>query len=299
MKPWVALCVVAVTACCLPFCAHAIEDETCLLQQKMVVRNHGERFIKARSKQLAVDQWAHVTVPDDNPMGWSGSPGELAPCPDECTAEQCGTPDLADMDKPILRVLAEKPDVYGFCYFQTLGFFWFSGVPGIMMSHSYIETIQKDVQMDWATPLNVPVETFTYADPSADSGNVSIRSKPMAQYVGSFYDIPYCYALGWLRGQPRLAGTDPSNFTAWEELSKAECRNLKELEDFDDDAETISMHILTDTAYPSLRSIREHVYGKCLLGSAGAEMLWCHLAIGCVKGQDQGLDYVGHGAECL
>merc|ERR1719382_1983313 len=83
-----------------------------------------------------------------------------------------------------------------------------------------------------------PIRILEYKD---GLRTVKIRSRLMPWYLGSFYDIPYFHALGWLQGQ-RLNRTVFKDYAAAEALSKTECQRIKSLENFDDDTFTFIYH---------------------------------------------------------
>eukprot|EP00418_Pyrodinium_bahamense_P088538 CAMPEP_0179043990 /NCGR_PEP_ID=MMETSP0796-20121207/17444_1 /TAXON_ID=73915 /ORGANISM="Pyrodinium bahamense, Strain pbaha01" /LENGTH=224 /DNA_ID=CAMNT_0020740377 /DNA_START=125 /DNA_END=799 /DNA_ORIENTATION=+ len=217
----------------------------------------------------------------------------VALCPKSCTTEECGIQNPADKAKPIVQVLTEQPDINGFCYFAQLGAPGFDYVPSLMKRGTWLTGLGsvEDATAVGNQPVKPSNVTLSYKDPAAPGGAVSLSTHLLPAYGGSAYDIPYCHALGWLQGM-RLDGDLVRNFTAWQELGESECQRLKRLEDFEDGQFTMDYHIKDRTL--TARDFRAHVYGKCLLGSVGSEMLWCYFGIGCLIGDN----YVGHGREC-
>jgi len=203
-------------------------------------------------------------------------------CPARCSVAECGNPHFSDVTKPIKQVLDERPNVNGFCYFAQLGAFWLQGVPATLKNRDMSEQLAEARAQD-----NAPVGkliTLSYEE-------VSLTTHDMITYSGSWYDIPYCHALGWLRGQ-RLNGSLVHDFDAWEALSAQECKRLEELQTYTPEELTFAYHF--ENRDLTRRDFRAHVYGKCLMGSVTTEMAWCHFGIGCLK---EG-NYVGHGSEC-
>jgi len=139
-------------------------------------------------------------------------------------------------------------------------------------------------------------------------------------------DDPYCFSLGWLKGQ-HLDGSLMSNNTAWEALAERECEKIQAEERFPEELHTVRHHVEFNREWPKLcecnvvdglppgglppeyavyggaggtpcepvseRDFREHAYRKCLLGFAAAEMSYCY-EHGCLLEGNN----IGHGADC-
>merc|ERR1719210_988474 len=59
-----------------------------------------------------------------------------SPCPEACTPAECGTPNEADLDKPISQVLQEHPELDGFCYFSQFYAWWLSDVKSTLKARN-------------------------------------------------------------------------------------------------------------------------------------------------------------------
>jgi len=120
-------------------------------------------------------------------------------------------------------------------------------------------------------------------------------------------DDPYCYSLGWLKGQ-NLDGALITNASAWNELAKQECAKIKEEFAFDDEEVTVGRHVFSTPLYfrqtwnslkgtgsPITKRLhKEHVYTKCLLGDgAPTEMAYCYYKACLLPG-----NRIGHTSEC-
>mmetsp|Transcript_55532 Transcript_55532/g.153732 ORF Transcript_55532/g.153732 Transcript_55532/m.153732 type:complete len:309 (-) Transcript_55532:76-1002(-) len=120
-------------------------------------------------------------------------------------------------------------------------------------------------------------------------------------------DDPYCFSLGWLKGQS-LDGSLLTNASAWNELARQECAKIREEYAFNDEEVTVGRHVFTVPVYfrrtwnslkgtgtPITKRLhKEHVYAKCLLGDgAPTEMSYCYFK-GCVLPGNR----IGHYSEC-
>mmetsp|Transcript_47799 Transcript_47799/g.110757 ORF Transcript_47799/g.110757 Transcript_47799/m.110757 type:complete len:234 (+) Transcript_47799:73-774(+) len=209
-------------------------------------------------------------------------PPRFGQCPNECSQLECGSPTWLDLWKPIPEVLAQHPNIDGYCYYSQFGAWWLADVPRTMKSRNLSGLLASERALDYSEVGELI--TLSY-------DNVSLTTHDMITYSGSWYDIPYCHALGWLRGQ-RLNGSLVHDFDAWEALSAQECKRLEELQTYTPEELTFAYHF--ENRDLTRRDFRAHVYGKCLMGSVTTEMAWCHFGIGCLK---EG-NYVGHGSEC-
>jgi len=124
-------------------------------------------------------------------------------------------------------------------------------------------------------------------------------------------DDPYCYSLGWLKGQS-LDGALIKNKTAWHLLAKSECEKIQDEFHFVDEEVTVGRHVESTPIYFSRtwcaltgrceavtqRIHKEHTYTKCQLGAdsgeyAAIEMAYCYYKACVLPG-----NRVGHTSEC-
>lgn len=262
----------------------------------------------------------------------------IGDCPSGCQKKQCGTPDLRDIDRPITQVLQDQPGIDGWCYFSQLGAYWMQGqnaqvwpwmirtmptntkkglnqemqalnkiaykgtelfrIP-FRMSHGVITVPEKllpNVTLSY-TDGDRTVELLTHLDPNVET---------------SAYDITRYYAMGWLANQgANLALDNEMIFSMWwENVVKKDCQTIKEQDNFDDDTFTFRYH--NEDRNLTLRDLRAHTYGKCLMGPSAAvkDMVYGFYAAGCllpwlgtIDSQPENIPstghYVGHGeVEC-
>eukprot|EP00416_Gambierdiscus_australes_P032474 CAMPEP_0171090350 /NCGR_PEP_ID=MMETSP0766_2-20121228/30521_1 /TAXON_ID=439317 /ORGANISM="Gambierdiscus australes, Strain CAWD 149" /LENGTH=232 /DNA_ID=CAMNT_0011548331 /DNA_START=50 /DNA_END=748 /DNA_ORIENTATION=+ len=208
-------------------------------------------------------------------------PPRFGQCPNECSQLECGSPTWLDLWKPIPEVLAQHPNIDGYCYYSQFGAWWLADVPRTMKSRNLSGLLASERALDYSEVGELI--TLSY-------DNVSLTTHDMVVYDGSRYDVPYCHGLGWFRGQLDTPPVD--DFDAWEALSKQECKKLQELQDYTRGQMTLDYHLENRELHVS--DFRAHVYVKCLMGSVSTEIMHCNLGMGCLlKG-----NYIGHGSEC-
>jgi len=214
----------------------------------------------------------------------------------------CGTSSFHELGMSIRLWQQLHPGVDGFCHFQNYAF-WFAGAGSVT---DYRRMGIASTQGSRAS--SIPCEYL--GDNAGPSRNISFHKGVLefAHLDGCIdaVDDPYCHSLGWLKGQ-RLDGTNMSDAEAWRARGKAECRRIQETYNFIDEEVTVGRHVLSTPVYlhkslaaalgkgppVNRRMYNEHVYTKCLLGDALAEMAYCYYK-GCVLPNGK----VSHGSAC-
>uniref|UniRef100_A0A7S0AK62 Uncharacterized protein n=1 Tax=Pyrodinium bahamense TaxID=73915 RepID=A0A7S0AK62_9DINO len=223
------------------------------------------------------------------------------------TAPVCGQSTFQELQTNIPKWKEDHPHVRDpFCHFQNHAF-WFAGQGSVGEDYRSFG-MYSGVRLEWTSTFCDSTAETSMAGPEMalhyDGGNITWT------HARSFIDIvddPYCYSLGWLKGQ-NLDGALMSNRTAWEEVARRECEMIQEEYRFDDEEVTVGRHIFTTPVYfkqtwnslkgagPPItkRLHKEHVYTKCQLGDgAPAEMAYCYYK-GCVLPGNR----IGHSTEC-
>jgi len=215
----------------------------------------------------------------------------------------CGKSTYQELQVNIPLWKQQHPDIEDpFCHFQNAAM-WF---PGAYRSPDY-NTSGRGPQYqgvstgmcDSMGSVEGPEVSLSY-----DGGDLTWNH---ARNCIDIVDDPYCYSLGWLKGQ-NLDGSLLTNKTAWEELAQDECQGIKEEYGFDDEEVTVGRHVFTTPLYfkqtwnslqgtgsPITKRLhKEHVYTKCLLGDgAPTEMSYCYFKACVLPG-----NRIGHTSEC-
>jgi len=220
--------------------------------------------------------------------------------------KQCGSSTFKELQMTIPVWKKSHPEVIDpFCYFQNHAM-WFAGQ---YRQEDYMDVGKgpqhlgdapgKGYLCDSAGHVEGPEVTLIY-----DAGTITWNH---LRNCIDFVDDPYCYSLGWLKGQG-IDGSLMSNTTAWEEKAKQECARIQEEFHFDDEEITVGRHIMTTPLYfkqswnsfqgngsPITKRLHnEHVYTKCQLGDgAPMEMTYCYYKA-CVLAGNR----IGHTSEC-
>jgi len=217
------------------------------------------------------------------------------------TAE-CGKASFSELGTPIPRWKEANPGVDPFCHFQNYAY-WFQNAGSITSYHLYGR--QGRIMTSMPSPLCIPflenlgpARTFNFSN-----GDV-MRWEHMDGCIDAV-DDPYCYSLGWLKGQ-NLDDTDMSDVAAWSAKGKKECQRIQDTYNFLDEEVTVGHHIFNTPEYlrTNARTVlglskgnhrlhNQHAYTKCQLGDALGEMAYCYYR-GCVLPDGS----VSHGSRC-
>mmetsp|Transcript_76225 Transcript_76225/g.176866 ORF Transcript_76225/g.176866 Transcript_76225/m.176866 type:complete len:312 (+) Transcript_76225:50-985(+) len=219
----------------------------------------------------------------------------------------CGQSTFRELQLTIPVWQQRHPGVDGFCHFSNHAW-WFTGAG----ADSYREAgrgsglwhrwTQWFCDSTGELSKTGPEETLIY-----DAGRITLN------HVRSCIDVvddPYCYSLGWLKGQGHWEESLMDNKTAWQKVAQQECARLKEQFQLDDEEVTVGRHIFTTPEYfrrtwsllrgtgaLTLQRLHvEHVYTKCQLGLGGGapmELAYCFYK-GCVLPGNR----IGHADEC-
>lgn len=209
----------------------------------------------------------------------------------------CMIPRWSDFNRSIREVQAEHPDEDLCCYFGYHG--------------------------DWLQwpPITKAIHTFTITDPLAgrvdppwgkahfSDGTEVIMHIAAEGYIDN--DDLYCFGLGWLRNQG-LNESLITDWDAWSEVTRQECKKLDEKYAFTDSELTMRVHCNGwgrtmwrcgcsggfrghNCSRVTKREIALHAYHKCIMGvhAAGGEIAYC-IHRGCLLPNNR----IGHHADC-
>mmetsp|Transcript_78933 Transcript_78933/g.183106 ORF Transcript_78933/g.183106 Transcript_78933/m.183106 type:complete len:302 (+) Transcript_78933:112-1017(+) len=220
----------------------------------------------------------------------------------------CGKSTFQELQVTIPIWQQRNPGVDGFCHFENHAM-WFNGAGDHGQSHyktgaGGLHQGQQILLCDSTGELSTtggPELEFAY-----DGGRFTWT------HVRNCIDIvddPYCYSLGWLKGQGSWDEKAMMNVTGWREIAKQECDRLQAEFQFDDEEVTVGRHVFSTPLYfrrtwnslqgsgtpINKREHAEHVYTKCQLGGGAAtgEMAYCFYK-GCVLPGNR----IGHFDEC-
>mmetsp|Transcript_71929 Transcript_71929/g.166509 ORF Transcript_71929/g.166509 Transcript_71929/m.166509 type:complete len:297 (+) Transcript_71929:86-976(+) len=224
------------------------------------------------------------------------------------TTEECGQSTFRELQVTIPKWQQEHPGVDGFCYFENQAM-WFHGAgtrsyygnPALHLGRKAFVSTMCDGTGELSSS-GAPSVAFSY-----DGGRFAWT------HVRNCIDIvddPYCYSLGWLKGQGSWDEALTKNITRWEQRAEQECERLQEEFHFDDEEVTVGKHVFSTPLYfrRTLNSLRgrgmpidrrmhaEHVYSKCQLGGArgaATEMAYCFYKACVLPG-----NRIGHYDEC-
>jgi len=216
--------------------------------------------------------------------------------------DSCGRSTFRDLSMNIPRWRAEHPSTDAFCYFSNQAP-WLSG-DGSVRDYREHGKIGRYLGSSSGPTCNYlgqsrgPERRITY-----DAGTITWNH---LDHCVDLVDDPYCFSLGWLKNQHPQQHL-MSNYTAWTELGKAECAKIQEEYQFMDEEVTVGRHIFSTPLYfkgawcalyggcPAIkvRTHKEHVYTKCVLGNVAPEMAYCYYK-GCLLPGNR----IGHGREC-
>jgi len=217
---------------------------------------------------------------------------------------RCGKSTFKELQVTIPKWREQHPEADGFCYFQNHAH-WFAGSSDRnhrQFGRNGATHMGKSSFICESAGENAgPKESFKY-----DGGEISWSH---TRNCIDIVDDPYCYSLGWLKGQGGWDESLMDNHTAWEQLAREQCDKLQAEFHFDDEEVTVGKHIFSTPLYfkrtwnslqgtgtPIDRRLHaEHVYTKCLLGRGAApnEMSYCYFK-GCVLPNGK----IGHLHEC-
>jgi len=233
-----------------------------------------------------------------------------------------------DMHLPLAQWLAENPGL-GPSYFVKFG------VPrgyGELMCWDGVEDVQN--YSAFATQQFQTMTSFMMGYRGLNRGlqvTMNVEGVNFTTHLDAnsyLADDPYCFALGWLKGQG-VDGSLMANATAWRALADRECAKIQAEEQFPDELHTVAHHVAFNRVWPNLcecnvvdglpprglpsmyhvypggigkqpcravrrRDFREHVYRKCLLGFAATEVAYCYTR-GCVLEGNT----ISHGSDCM
>jgi len=221
----------------------------------------------------------------------------------------CGKATPEELQMTIPGWQERHPGVRSFCHFSNYGF-WFPEV----QPPDY--TVSK--QETQSTSADKPSRGFLCESFGAVGGpEVSLRYDGLsftwnhARDCIDLTDDPYCYSLGWLKGQ-NIDGALMKNKTAWHLLAKSECEKIQDEFQFVDEELTVGRHVESTPVYFSRtwnsltgrgsgitrRIHKEHVAAKCQLGAdsgeyVATEMAYCYYKACVLPG-----NRIGHTSEC-
>lgn len=222
----------------------------------------------------------------------------------------CGTATARELQMNIPTWQRLNPGQRGFCHFNNFGF-WFPAIP--VDDYTSYATESQSVSADIPNPTGGVCQSFG----AVDGPEVSIAWDGLnftwthARDCIDVVDDPYCYSMGWLKGQ-NLDGALMNNKTAWHLLAKSECQKIQDEFQFVDEELTVGRHVESTPIYfqrtwcalsgecPAVtrRIHKEHTMSKCQLGAesgeyAASEMAYCYYKACVLPG-----NRVGHSHEC-
>mmetsp|Transcript_116161 Transcript_116161/g.189197 ORF Transcript_116161/g.189197 Transcript_116161/m.189197 type:complete len:336 (-) Transcript_116161:100-1107(-) len=297
-----------------------VSDEVSLLQASLIPKpssqtleaaalDEGRQKVDAIMEQMQI-AWAENAFWSKNLSG---------------TPPGCGLATPAELQMPIPLWQEKNPGVDGFCFFSNIAFWFPAGEPA---------------------PTDVPFDYYSWKNYWKDSDYGVLRDKPSTwsreshQFCANYgakdgpeveisydgigftwthvrdcidvVDDPYCYSLGWLKGQNLDDVMKLRNMTAMNAKAKSECENIQDEFRFVDEEVTVGRHVESTPVYfkkawcsldgncPGVtrRIHKEHVYTKCQIGAESGryavnEMDYCYHK-GCVLEGNR----VGHSSEC-
>mmetsp|Transcript_116164 Transcript_116164/g.189202 ORF Transcript_116164/g.189202 Transcript_116164/m.189202 type:complete len:337 (-) Transcript_116164:83-1093(-) len=297
-----------------------VSDEVSLLQASLIPKpssqtleaaavDEGRQKVDAIMEQMQI-AWAENAFWSKNLSG---------------TPPGCGLATPAELQMPIPLWQEKNPGVDGFCFFSNIAFWFPAGEPA---------------------PTDVPFDYYSWKNYWKDSDYGVLRDKPSTwsreshQFCANYgakdgpeveisydgigftwthvrdcidvVDDPYCYSLGWLKGQNLDDVMKLRNMTAMNAKAKSECENIQDEFRFVDEEVTVGRHVASTPVYfrkawcsldgdcPGVtrRIHKEHVYTKCQIGAesghyAANEMSYCYHKACVLEG-----NRVGHSSEC-
>mmetsp|Transcript_116157 Transcript_116157/g.189181 ORF Transcript_116157/g.189181 Transcript_116157/m.189181 type:complete len:334 (-) Transcript_116157:100-1101(-) len=294
-----------------------VSDEVSLLQASLIPKSssqtleaaavdEGRQKVDAIMEQMQI-AWAENAFWSKNLSG---------------TPPGCGLATPAELQMPIPLWQEKNPGVDGFCFFSNIAFWFPAGV-------------DYDVPWDFGTWKNY--WKYSGWGEMVDKASRLGESSEMCGSYGATYgpeveisydgigftwthvrncidviDDPYCYSLGWLKGQNLDDVMKLRNMTAMNAKAKSECENIQDEFRFVDEEVTVGRHVESTPVYfkkawcsldgncPGVtrRIHKEHVYTKCQIGAESGryavnEMDYCYHK-GCVLEGNR----VGHSSEC-
>jgi len=270
--------------------------------------------VVAAEKERKVNQTFEDLLERINSGGWSYNDTSFTLA---ATLPECGHATIEEMQESIPRWQKRNPGKNGFCHFSNVAH-WFP-MQRVAPTYSYI------AGMKYMSNRFAGEQETTDTDPHRFCKSFGTENGPDVKisFDGLSYtwthmrgcidliDDPYCYSLGWLKGQ-QLNGFLMANVSAWNALAKIECQKIQDEFQFVDAEVTVGRHVMSTPVYferswcavtgrcPAVtrRIFAEHVYTKCQLGAeygdyAAQEMAYCYYK-GCVLPGNR----VGHNQEC-
>lgn len=222
----------------------------------------------------------------------------------------CGQAIPEELQMTIPGWQKRHPGVRSFCHFSNYGF-WFPEVQA--SDYSLAKSESASTAADTPSRTGQGCQSFG----AVGGPEVTIKFDGLsftwnhARDCIDLTDDPYCYSLGWLKGQ-NIDGTLMKNKTAWHLLAMSECQKIQDEFQFVDEEVTVGRHVESTPIYfsrtwcaltgrcPAVtrRIFKEHVYTKCQLGAdsseyAALEMAYCYYKACVLPG-----NRIGHSSEC-
>eukprot|EP00930_Biecheleria_cincta_P048474 TRINITY_DN3376_c0_g1_i9.p1 TRINITY_DN3376_c0_g1~~TRINITY_DN3376_c0_g1_i9.p1 ORF type:complete len:318 (+),score=43.13 TRINITY_DN3376_c0_g1_i9:83-1036(+) len=219
----------------------------------------------------------------------------------------CGEATPEELQMTIPGWQQRHPGVRSFCHFSNFGF-WFPEVQSpdyrlFALQSTWADKPSKGSICESFGAVGGPEVAIKYDGLSFTWNH--------ARDCSDIVDDPYCYTMGWLKGQ-NLDGAVMKNKTAWHLLAKSECQKIQDEFQFVDEEATVGRHVESTPIYfsrtwcaltgrcPAVtrRIHKEHTYAKCQLGAdsgeyAATEMAYCYYKACVLPGKR-----IGHSNEC-
>lgn len=213
-------------------------------------------------------------------------------------APECMIPRWSDFKRPIAEVKDEHPDIDPCCYFGFHGD-WLRYPPKTKKAHvfSNSDPLSDRIDPPWGKAV------------FSDGTEVTMHVDSVSGSVDN--DDLYCYSLGWLRNQG-LNESLISDWDAWVDVTRQECKKLNEKYAFKDDELTMWNHCNgwgrtmwrcgcsaglrdSDCSRVTKREFALHAYHKCIMGdhAAGGEIAYCN-SRACLLENNK----IGHHKDC-
>mmetsp|Transcript_38789 Transcript_38789/g.71825 ORF Transcript_38789/g.71825 Transcript_38789/m.71825 type:complete len:343 (+) Transcript_38789:91-1119(+) len=299
-----------------------VSDEVSLLQASLIPKpssqtleaaavDEGRQKVDAIMEQIQI-AWAEKAFWSRNLSG---------------TPDGCGLATPAELQMPIPLWQEKNPGVDGFCFFSNIAFWFPADADYDAPWEDYIWKNEFKEDSLFGVAVDKPSRwSRGSSDGSSLCASYGATDGPEVEisYDGIGFtwthvrdcidvvDDPYCYSLGWLKGQNLDDVMKLRNMTAMNAKAKSECENMQDEFHFIDEEVTVGRHVESTPVYfkktwcsldgncPGVtrRIHKEHVYTKCQIGAesghyAANEMLYCYHKACLLEG-----NRVGHSSEC-